>query len=354
LESIKWTNFEEPTTNRRALRCRANLLTLFPLIEIAWADGRVSRRESDAIVQIAKTYGLTDDEASMCELLENMTSRPIPEMVERQWQDFRKLLEKLPALDRETIVYTLTVQAQFIAEQSSDNLLALLRGERVSKSETEMLAIVADRLEKAKQAANEAERRKMVETYSGVERMFYIARTKELFGDGGAAENNRTNNIEKIENGSTAKDFDKLIPLVPLVKVAWAEGRITRRERELIFAAASRMGVEPESAAFQRLNDWLELHPTHEFYMESLERLREEFENLPEEERVLRRLDVISDCVNVAEASGGTSRFPAGGARICDEEKAAVRRIARHLNVASGASASSSFKAIAGSVGLVA
>ena len=62
------------------------------------------------------------------------------------------------------------------------------------------------------------------------------------------------------------------------------------------------------------------------------ERLTAEIEKLPEQERALRRLDLLSDCVNVAEASGGTSRFPAGGARICDEESLAVKHIARKLS----------------------
>ena len=94
------------------------------------------------------------------------------------------------------------------------------------------------------------------------------------------------------------------------------------------------MGIEPGSRSYRRLSDWFELHPTDEFYDDSLRRLRGEFEKLPEEERTLRRLDLLSDCVNVAEASGGTSRFPAGGARICPEEIAAVKHIARRLNVA--------------------
>jgi hypothetical protein len=80
------------------------------------------------------------------------------------------------------------------------------------------------------------------------------------------------------------------------------------------------------------LSDWFELHPTDEFYAESLERLRGELEKLPEDERVLRRLDLLSDCINVAAVSGGTSRYPAGGAKICDEESAAVKQIAGRLN----------------------
>jgi hypothetical protein len=136
---------------------------------------------------------------------------------------------------------------------------------------------------------------------------------------------------------ATPEDYEVLVPLVPLVKTAWAEGRITKRERYLIFEAAARMGVKPGTTARQRLEDWLELHPTPEFYAESLERLNAEWQNLPEEERTLRRLDLLSDCLNIAEASGGTNRYPAGGARVCDEEFEAIKRISRKLNGASSA-----------------
>lgn len=53
LESINWTKFGEPPTSRREFRRRLKLLLLSPLVEIARADGCVSRRESDAILQVA-------------------------------------------------------------------------------------------------------------------------------------------------------------------------------------------------------------------------------------------------------------------------------------------------------------
>jgi len=321
LESVNWTKFEEPPTNRRVLRRRLRLLLLSPLIEIAWADGRVTRRESDAILQVAETYGLVDDETGYCELLDKLTARPMPPIVGRMWQDFRRFVENLSEAEREELKFCLDVQARFVAEQSSDNFVAFLRGERVSEREREFLQIVSEQLENACAAAKAlAEKRPAT---LEAERKANEMRELTVSADNyyGAADLNET-----------LDDYSKLIPLVPLVKTAWAEGRVTRRERELIFEAAKNMGIEPESHSYRRLSDWFELHPTDEFYDESLRRLRGEFEKLPEEERTLRRLDVLSDCVNVAEASGGTSRYPAGGAKICPEEIAVVKHIASRLN----------------------
>lgn len=303
--------------------CEQSLLLLMPLIEIAWADGRVTRRETDAILRAADTYGLVKSEAGYRELMERLLSRPAPLTVGRMWQDFRYFLENLPERARQTILFGLLAQAEFVAEQRSDSVIAFLRGEKISQSEQEALRLVADQFEKAKEAAEAADLRKAVAV--SIEKEEQLMKY-EAFSDDGF--------FHKSES-VTLDDYGKLIPLVPLVKTAWAEGRITKRERQLIFEAAARMGIESDTANHKRLSEWLELHPTEEFYAESLERLNADWGNLPVEERVLRRLELLSDCVNIAEASGGTSRYPAGGMRVCDEEFAAVKYIAQKLNTPS-------------------
>lgn len=300
---------------------RNSLLVLFPLVEIAWADGHVTRREMDAIAQAAGAYGLTDDIEGFCAMTERMLSRSSPCAVARMWHDFGSFLESLTNKERETLVYALIGQSRYVAEQSSDSIVGFLRGERVGHHEWTALRATAHRLESAKAEADEADGRKTLKTFAGFESEFQLSRTNGFF-DGPAKDDG-----EKFENVFSASDFDNLMLLVPLVKVAWAEGRITRREREMICAAAQKMGVEPGTDAFQRLSDWFELHPTDEFYASALARLREELSAMPAEERSLRLLDLISDCLNVAGASGGTSRFPAGGELVCDEEMAAVKRI---------------------------
>lgn len=324
IESIKWSSFEQQPTNRRLLRPQANLLMLFPLIEIAWADGRVSRRESDAIFKIAKNYCLTDDETSMCELLENLTSRPIPQTVGRKWQDFRNLLQNLSELEREEIAFCLEVQTQFVAEQNSDNLLAFLRGERVSSSEKEMLQIVMEQLKNALAEARLNEKRNEIQALEKAANEAQKEIEPTFVHD----------SFDDSELETIYEEYDRLVPLVPLVKTAWAEGRITKRERHLVFEAAARMGIKPNTAAHKRLAEWLELHPTEEFYDSSLEVLREHWQQLDADEINRRKFDLLADCTLIAEASGGSKNFPAGGGKICDEEILAVKSIARKLSAA--------------------
>lgn len=122
-----------------------------------------------------------------------------------------------------------------------------------------------------------------------------------------------------------------LLALVPLVKVAWAEGRVTRRERALISAFARRYGVEAGGGAHALLSGWLETQPPEEFFDQSFARLRSLLRALPEEARDETTLDLLSLCTSVAGVSGGGPAFPAGGPMVCDEEVVSVKGVAAAL-----------------------
>ena len=322
LESSDWKSPTAPTAENGGWRCRA-LLLIAPLVEIAWADGRVTRRESDAILQAAETYGLIDDQSGYCELLDNLTSRPSPQARGRMWQEFRGFIESLSESEREDLKFCLSVQTQFVAEQSSNNLINFLRGERVCKTETEHLQIISEQLESACAAAKSLdEKRRVVREAENAEReISYITAAADYY-------------YGKADLNETFDDYSKLIPLVPLVKTAWAEGRVTRRERHLVFEAAKRLGIKPGTAVHARLAEWLELHPTDEFYDSALEILRHRWQKLSPEEKARRKFELLNDCTRIAEASGGAKHSPSGGAKICNEEIVAVKRIARKLNAA--------------------
>ena len=301
-----------------------SLLLLAPLIEIAWADGRVTRRESDVILEVAAKYGLADNRTEYSELLAKLTARPMPQIVGRMWQDFYSFFEGLSEPEREEVMFCVRVQAQFVAEQSSNNLLAFLRGERVSQTEREHLNIIFEQMENAHIAAQslEDERKAMAAVKSNASEMSEIisAAADDYYG--------------RADFNETLDDYSKLIPLVPLVKTAWAEGRVTKRERHLVFEAANRFGIKEGTPAHRRLGEWLELPPTEEFFDSGLDILRGRWQKLDAKEKDRRRFETLDDCTRIAEASGGTSNFPSGGVKICVEEIAAVKHIAKKLNAA--------------------
>lgn len=119
----------------------------------------------------------------------------------------------------------------------------------------------------------------------------------------------------------------KLLYLVPLLQVAWSEGQVTARERELILEAARSRGITEGSAAYDRLSEWLSRRPAEEFFEKTLRIIAALLELLPAEERESSRRDLLSYCAQVASASGGIL----GLGSINEGERAALERIASEL-----------------------
>lgn len=302
---------------------RASLL-LMPLVEIAWSDGRVTRGELDPIVQAAEVYGLIETSEAYRELIDDLLSRPAPPKVEAMWDAFGELLKDLPDDSREVLTFGLLNQARFVAEQGSDSVIEFLRGERLSSNQEEALLFLASQLEKATEVAVEADIKKIVAVRlekEKTQRELEVASVNHDY-------------FQETDGMATLDDYTQLIPLVPLVKTAWAEGRVTKRERNLIFEAAQRMGIESGSTAHQRLTEWLEMHPTEEFYDSALDVLRQSLQPLDTDEKSRRKFDLLNECTRIAEASGGSWNFPGGGVEICDEEIAVIEHIAKKIDVA--------------------
>lgn len=173
---------------------------------------------------------------------------------------------------------------------------------------------------------------------------------KQIFGmwRGHSSGENEQNKLEETEkrfsglgtkqpatdSASKKNGIDNHLRLLPLVKVAWADGRITKRERQMIFDSLFDLGVDPNNENLNQLLGWLEISPKDEFFQESLEKLRAGLGTLSDDEHAKEKYSLISQCTLVAEASGGDTTFPSGGVRICDEEITAVKQIAKILNSA--------------------
>jgi len=106
--------------------------------------------------------------------------------------------------------------------------------------------------------------------------------------------------------------------LVPLVEVAWADGKMDAKEREAILEGADAAGVEPGGDAYALLEDWLENRPPPRLlaaWRDYIGALCEEM--LPEDRKELKR-EVLSQARRVAEATGG---FLGIGDKVSDEER---------------------------------
>jgi hypothetical protein len=320
------------------------LLLIAPLTEVAWANGRVTNREMDAIMQVADAYRIIEDESAFCELMGSLLTRPSLKSVARVWKNLQTLMSSMTDEECEILNSTLLLQTQFVALQSSNNLMSLLRGERICRDEEIVLQRFAAELKKARperreEKADLSTKQAAAMTAAPVKKAIV---TKQSVKMGITYPPKPRQKQQKISSSlypvkvsgesSVAKEMDALLPLVPLVKVAWAEGRVTKKERQVIFEAAAKMGIVPGTFSYTRLNDWLELDPTEDFYDQSFANLRKNWAGLNPEEKNRRHFELLDRCTMVAEASGGSEKFAAGGARISDEEITAVKHIAKKLN----------------------
>ena len=112
-----------------------------------------------------------------------------------------------------------------------------------------------------------------------------------------------TNDLElaaELESLGFNQERACVVDLLPLVQVAWADGRIQREERGRIMGVLRVRGLGPRSSAWEFIEALLEERPSEAYFDASLQVLARLLEK-----RSSTAQTVVSMCVQVAEASGG-------------------------------------------------
>ena len=136
--------------------------------------------------------------------------------------------------------------------------------------------------------------------------------------------------LKALQTAGFTPDNLALLHLVPLVEVAWAEGDVTRRERELILALAARRGVTTDRPAHAQLVGWLDDRPDDAFFETTYEAIRKMLALEDETSRHAAQLDLESWSTKIAEATGGIL----GMIPISKDERECLRRIAERISEA--------------------
>jgi hypothetical protein len=118
-----------------------------------------------------------------------------------------------------------------------------------------------------------------------------------------------------------------LLPLVPIVEVAWVEGGVSDAERKLIVGLARSRGIAEESAAGRQLSDWLSRRPSADVFARATRLIRAMLDRPGEAGGDLSPDDLIKYCEQIAAASGGIL----GIGRISAEERETLSKIAAAL-----------------------
>lgn len=112
--------------------------------------------------------------------------------------------------------------------------------------------------------------------------------------------------------------------LVPLIEVAWADGRMDDSEHQAVLKAARHRGVDDASPAGLLLDGWLSTPPPPRLLEVWVQYVRALSANLDAPARTALRDEVIGRAREVAESAGG---FLGMGSKISPAEREMLKRL---------------------------
>ena len=114
------------------------------------------------------------------------------------------------------------------------------------------------------------------------------------------------------------------LSLIPLLEVAWADGRMETEERQAILDGAQTMGLLTENASYELLEGWLDQPPNPALFTAWQAYVRALAATLDVEAREALKTELLGRARAVADAAGGILGF---GSRISRAEQAKLRML---------------------------
>ncbi len=133
--------------------------------------------------------------------------------------------------------------------------------------------------------------------------------------------------LAKLQAIGLTPDTVGLLFVVPLIEVAWADGAVSTRERQLILETATRRGIAPDTPAHMQLTGWLDRCPDRPFFDTTFEAVRMMLEAEDSDTRTANERDLIESCTRIAEATGEVL----GLVRVSQGERECLRRLVHGL-----------------------
>ena len=169
----------------------------------------------------------------------------------------------------------------------------------------------------------EAERRERIRR----EQQMAALRQSERAGIREALDSNDEIADEALELGFDAQTA-RVLPLVPLIEVAWVDGTVTKAEEKAVLEIAVERGIAKGSDAYGFLERLLDEAPS-ELFFERVNRLLRKMVGMDESAWVAQTIPELA--MRVAEASGGFLGLV--GDKVSDAERALIEDMAAKLHV---------------------
>jgi len=137
--------------------------------------------------------------------------------------------------------------------------------------------------------------------------------------------------LKRIMDQGITQETGPAFLMAPLVQVAWAEGKVTHKEKRAVLAIAEQNGIAKTSPSHELLEQWLETRPPLSLFSTSIEAIRVGLSVLSADERAQRIESIMAMCRQVAATSGGLARELGLSSGIDQEEKATLDAITKLL-----------------------
>lgn len=118
-------------------------------------------------------------------------------------------------------------------------------------------------------------------------------------------------------------DTVSLLPLVPILQVAWADADVSPAERKLVLEIARHRGIAEGSPADQQLAEWLAHRPSPEVFSRAGRLVAAMLAAGSSTAQDLSAADLVKYCESIAAASGGIL----GLAKVSPAERAAIEQV---------------------------
>jgi hypothetical protein len=133
--------------------------------------------------------------------------------------------------------------------------------------------------------------------------------------------------LQDLKDLGFTPDTVAILPLVPIVEMAWAEGGITAAERTLLISLARQRGLVEGSAADLLLASWMENRPSADTFARATRLIRAVLDTGVAPVGAMTADEIIQHSESIAAASGGIFGF----GKISSEERATLDKIVAAL-----------------------
>ena len=133
--------------------------------------------------------------------------------------------------------------------------------------------------------------------------------------------------LQELQDLGFTADTIALLPLVPAVQMAWAEGGVTAEERDLLTRLARARGIAEGSPADRQLSGWLGTRPDEAVFDRAGRLIRALLDSGAAAAGTATAEELVQQAEQIAAASGGFL----GIGRVSAEERALLAKIADDL-----------------------